>query len=154
MYSVTGFLWFIDSLIRKESSNLSLYGHIRAKEIPYSGYFWYRIAFIFVGTVSSCYSFSQCLHLILNQYTYGCWFDAELSWKKKNCFEKIFVFFTKYTLFAEKNIFIWKKSFILKFFLLKKTFFTKKNIYENIKNTYLIREIYFYTENVCVANKI
>ena len=67
--------------------------------------------------------------------------------------KKIFVF-TKYTLFAEKNVFIWKKSFILKIFLLKKTFFTEKNINENVKNIYLISEIYFYTENVCVTNKI
>ena len=47
-----------------------------------------------------------------------------------------------------------KKSFILKIFLLKKTFFTEKNINENVKNIYLISEIYFYTENVCVTNKI
>ena len=53
------------------------------------------------------------------------------------------MFFTKYTLFPEKNVFIWKK-----------TFFTEKNINENVKNVYLISEIYFYTENVCVANKI
>ena len=50
--------------------------------------------------------------------------------------------FTKYTLFAEKNAFIWKKKFI------------EKNINENVKNIYPISEIYFYTENVCVANKI
>ena len=85
---------------------------------------------------------------------YGCSFVAKLSWKKNFFFEKIFVFFTKYTLFAEKNVFIWKKSFILKIFLLKKTFFTEKNINENVKNIYLISEIYFYTENVCVTNKI
>ena len=41
-----------------------------------------------------------------------------------------------------------------KFFLLKKTFFTEKNINENVKNIYLISKIYFYTENVCVTNKI
>ena len=74
--------------------------------------------------------------------------------KQNFFFEKIFVFFTKYTLFAEKNVFIWKKSFILKIFLLKKTFFTEKNINENVKNIYLISEIYFYTENVCVTNKM
>ena len=43
-------------------------------------------------------------------YGYGCSFVAKLSWKKKFFFEKIFVFFTKYTLFAEQNIFIWKKK--------------------------------------------
>ena len=67
--------------------------------------------------------------------------------------EKIFVLFTKYTLFAEKNVFIWKKSFIMKNFFSEKTFFTEKNINENVKNIYLISEIYFYTENVCVTNK-
>ena len=55
----------------------------------------------------------------------------------------MFVLFTKYTLFAEKNVFIWKK-----------TFFIEKNINENVKKIYLISEIYFYTENVCVINKI
>ena len=41
-----------------------------------------------------------------------------------------------------------------KAFYWKKTFFTEKNINENVKNVYLISEIYFYTENVCVTNKI
>ena len=65
--------------------------------------------------------------------------------KKKNFFffEKIFVLFTKYTLFAEKNVFIRKKKI-----------FIEKNITENVKKIYLISEIYFYTENVCVTNKI
>ena len=57
-------------------------------------------------------------------------------------FEK-HLFFTKYTLFAEKNVFIWKKKFI-----------EKNIINENVKKIYLISEIYFYTENVCVTNKI
>ena len=39
-------------------------------------------------------------------------------------------------------------------FYKKKTFFTEKNINENVKNINLISEIYFYTENVCVTNKI
>ena len=39
-------------------------------------------------------------------------------------------------------------------FVLKKTFFSEKNINENVKNIYLISEMYFYTENVCVTNKI
>ena len=39
-------------------------------------------------------------------------------------------------------------------FVLKNTFFTEKNINENVKNIYLISEIYFFTENVCVTNKI
>ena len=53
-----------------------------------------------------------------------------------------YLFFTKYTLFAEKNVFICKKKFI------------EKIINENVKKIYLISEIYFYTENVCVTNKI
>ena len=86
--------------------------------------------------------------LLKQSQKYGCLFVAKLSWKKKLFFQKIFVFFTKYTLFTEKNIFIWKKSFILK------NFFTEQNINENVKNMYLIWEISFYTENVCVKNKI
>ena len=39
-------------------------------------------------------------------------------------------------------------------FYKKKTFFTEKSINENVKNINLISEIYFYTENVCVTNKI
>ena len=54
----------------------------------------------------------------------------------------------------KKNIFIRKKSFITKNFFTEKTFFTEKNINENVKNIYLISKIYFYTENVCVTNKI
>ena len=75
---------------------------------------------------------------------YGCSFAAKLSRKKISFFfERIFVFFTKYTLFAEKNVFIWKKKFL-----------EKNIINENVKKIYLISEIYFYTENVCVTNKI
>ena len=47
-----------------------------------------------------------------------------------------------------------KKVLKLIFFLLKKKFFTEKNINENVKNIYLISKIYFYTENICVTNKI
>ena len=36
----------------------------------------------------------------------------------------------------------------------KKTFYTEKNVNENVKNIYIISEIYFYAENVCVANKM
>ena len=39
-------------------------------------------------------------------------------------------------------------------FLLEKPFFTEKNTYGNVKNICLISEIYFYTENVFVTNKI
>ena len=90
---------------------------------------------------------------MVNCVEYGCSFVAKLSWKKNFFFEKFFVFFTKYTLFGEKSTFTWKKSFILKFFT-EKTFFAEKNIYENVKSMYLIWEIYFYTENVSITNKI
>ena len=63
------------------------------------------------------------------------------------------MFFTKYT-FAEKKNFIWKKSFITKKFFTEKLFFTEKNIDENAKNIYPISEVYYYTENVCVSDKI
>ena len=62
--------------------------------------------------------------------------------------------FTKYALFAEKMFLYGKKSFILKNSLTEKNFFIEKNINKNAKNIYLIWEIYFYTENVCVTNKI
>ena len=52
-------------------------------------------------------------------------------------FETIFVFFYKIYIICRKTF-----------------FFTEKNINENVKNIYLILEIYFYTENVCVTSKI
>ena len=64
------------------------------------------------------------------------------------------MFFTKYTLFAEKIFLYGKKVLYWKMFLLKKIFFTEKNINENVKNIYLIWEIYFCAENICVTNKI
>ena len=67
--------------------------------------------------------------------------------------KKIYVFFTKYTLFAEKMFLYGKKVLYWKILLLKKTLFAEKNINENVKK-YLIWEIYFYVENVCVTNKI
>ena len=64
--------------------------------------------------------------------------------------EKIFLFFTKYTLFAEKNHFIWKKCFILKiFFTEKKTVFTEKNINENAKNISHFRNIFLHRKCLC-----
>ena len=38
-------------------------------------------------------------------------------------------------------------------FLYGKKKFIEKNINGNVKKIYLISEIYFYTENVCVTNK-
>ena len=93
---------------------------------------------------------------LLGRHNYGCSFVAKLSWKKIIFFfEKTYVFFTKYTLFAEKMFLSEKKVLYWKFFLLKKTFFTEKNINGNVKKykIYLIWEIHFYAENVCVANR-
>ena len=62
--------------------------------------------------------------------------------KKINFFLKKYLFFTKYKLFAEKNVFIWKKNFY------------SEKYKRKCKKIHLISEIYFYTENVCVTNKI
>ena len=43
--------------------------------------------------------------------------------------------------FYNENAFYWKKLL-------------GRNINENVKKIYLISEIYFYTKNVCVTNKI
>ena len=58
--------------------------------------------------------------------------------------------------YLQKKMFLYgKKRFILKTFLTeKKLFFKEKNAYENVKNIFLISEIFFYTENICVTNKI
>ena len=47
-----------------------------------------------------------------------------------------------------------EKKFYNENFFTEKTFFTEKNINENVNNIYLISKIHFYTENVCVTNKI
>ena len=47
-----------------------------------------------------------------------------------------------------------EKRFYIDFFLPGKPFFTVKNINENVKNMYLIRKIYFYTENVCYKQNL
>ena len=58
------------------------------------------------------------------------------------------MFFTKYTLLAEKMLLYGKKSFIMKKLFIEKNFFYRENINEDVKNIYLISEIYFYTKNV------
>ena len=58
-------------------------------------------------------------------------------------FEEIY-FFNKIYIICRKNVFILKNLFT------EKTFFTEKNINENVETW----EMYFYGENVCVANKI
>ena len=65
--------------------------------------------------------------------------------EKNFFFEKMFAFFTKYTLFAEKNNYIWKKKVLywFSFLFTEKAFFT-----ENEKNIYLIWEIFFYPEYI------
>ena len=66
---------------------------------------------------------------------------------KKIILKYIKAFFATYTLFAKKNFYIEKKFLNEIFFYWKKLFFTEKNLNENIKNIYLISEIYYYTEN-------
>ena len=83
----------------------------------------------------------------------GCSFVAKLSWKKNFFFEKIFVFFTKYTLVAEKNNFYWLYWFILIililfknlywFFLLKKLFLQKMKKRSHLRNIFLSRKYIF-----------
>ena len=68
----------------------------------------------------------------------------------QNLVEKKNFFLKKNICFLQNIHYLQKKMFLHG----KKTFFTEKNINENVKNMYLISEIYFYTENVCVANKI
>ena len=53
------------------------------------------------------------------------------NYVEKKFFEKIFVYFTKYTLFAEK-VFLYGKRIILKNVFAEKNFFTEKDIYENV----------------------
>ena len=87
--------------------------------------------------------------------SYGCSFVAKLSWKKKIIFFEKICFLQNIHYLQVKCFYMEKKKVLYwKLFLLKKTFFTEKNINENVKNIYLISEIYFYTENVCVTNKI
>ena len=74
---------------------------------------------------------------------------------KKNIFFVEKMFFTKYKLFAEKMFLYGKKSFILKFFFTEKNFFYWEKYKWKCKNIiYLIWEISFYAENVCVTNNL
>ena len=85
---------------------------------------------------------------------YACSFIAKLSRKQFCFFEKVFVFLQNIhinVLYAYTCFYMEKKFCNEKNLLLKKNFFAEKNVNENVN---LISEIYFYTENVCVANKI
>ena len=54
----------------------------------------------------------------------------------------------------KKCFYMEKKSLIWKFFFTEKNFFDREKYKWKCKNMYLIWEIYFYPENVCVTNKI
>ena len=60
----------------------------------------------------------------------------------------------KYTLFAEKMFLYRKKSFILKNVFTEENFFYREKYKWKCKKICLIWETYFYSENVCVTNKI
>ena len=67
------------------------------------------------------------------------------------------IFFFKFCRMKGANYgcsFVAKLSWRKYMFFTEKKLFTEKNINENVKNIYLISKIYFYTENVCVTNKI
>ena len=68
-------------------------------------------------------------------------------------FEKIFVFFTKYTLFAEKNVFLWKRVLQWTFFLLKKTFYWEKYKWKCKKYISHFKNVFLHGK-CCVTNKI
>ena len=86
-----------------------------------------------------------------NMVGYGCSFVAKLSWKKNIIFfwKNICVFYKIYIICRKKCFYREKKFYIEKFFYWK-NLYIEKYIYENAKNIYLIWEIYFYTENICV----
>ena len=73
-------------------------------------------------------------------WIYGCSFVAKLSWHIHYLQKKWF--------------YMEKRSFILNIFFTEKNFFYREKYKWKCKNIYLIWEIYFYAENVCVTNKI
>ena len=84
---------------------------------------------------------------------YFCSYGAKVE-KKIFFWKNICVFYKIYIICRKKCFYMEKKFYNENVFYWKKTFFTEKNINENVKNLYLISEIYFYAENVCVTNKI
>ena len=73
---------------------------------------------------------------------YGCSFVAKVRWKKNLFWKNIFVFYKIYIICRKKC------------FYMEKNIFLQKKYKWKCKKIYLISEIYFYTENVCVTNKI
>ena len=73
---------------------------------------------------------------------------------KKIFFEKIFVFFIKYTLFAEKVFLYGKKNHIEKCFCWKKLFYRERYLWKcmkyisHMRNVFLGRKYLFYKQNV------
>ena len=69
-------------------------------------------------------------------------------------FGKIYVFYKICIISRKKCFYLENQTYIEKLFYWKEYFSTEKNINENVKNIYLIWEIYFYTENVFATNII
>ena len=88
---------------------------------------------------------------------YSCSYVAKLNRKKDFFFWKdVCVFYKIYIIYIicrKRCFYLEKKFYNERNTFLKKTLFTSKNISENVNNIYLISEIYYYTENVCVTNK-
>ena len=90
---------------------------------------------------------SFCLSTIV-AFEYGCSFVAKLS-SKNICF-----FYKIYIICRKKCFYLEKKFYNEKNILLKKNFFYMWKYKWKCKNICLISEMYFYTENVCVTNKL
>ena len=114
------------------------------------------IKFSVIGS-KTCHNplfFIEISHLkIPNMSVYFCSYVAKVE-KKIFFWKNICVFYKIYIICRKKCFYMEKKFYNENVFYWKKTFFTEKNINENVKNLYLISEIYFYAENVCVTNKI
>ena len=72
---------------------------------------------------------------------------------KKNFFFKFICFLQNIHYLQKRYFYMEKKFYNEKFFYWKKLFYTEKYKWK-CKNLYLILKKYFYTENVCVTNKI
>ena len=83
-----------------------------------------------------------------------CSFVAKLRWKKKFFFLKKYLCFLQNIHYLQKKCFYMEKKFYIENFFTEKNFFYREKYKWKCKNIYLIWEIYFYAENVCVTNKI